>query len=1067
MADEEVRISSSMDGELEAALERLHQRLSGVEDKLEDVRRAGRRAGAGVDEGMDEAARSTDRAKRAAEGAAPPIRRAGDAAAKSGAKAAAAGAGWDRFADKMEKAGRKAGGVGSILAVYKWAGIATAIFALAGGVSALGAGAAIAVGGLAPMVGVLAAIPPLLLLTKLSMLAVHLAATQLEDPLTRIKNQFTELGPTIAQGGLLSGMNAFANSLGGLSKVTGTGLAGLGGELGLAARNIGEIVKSRPFLDQVAAIFAGLRPILANVLAGLIAIARTLLNFIQAALPMTHAMSQTFLDIANDLLAWSAQMLANGKLAAWLMRAWDLFRRAVGVLVDVLIGLFNIFRIGAGYATGMGFSLEESARQFRYWSASAEGQQRINRYFADSLPALHEMARFLGIIGGAFGHLAANQNIAPLLAQINDQLLPALGRLISSFVGTGGLGPAIITALTAMANFLAQLDSSALTDFALAVAAVVNGVIWISQHVPGAAQAISLLATAFLAFKLLGPVFSIVAGGARAFAWISAASAMTGELSLMQKLMGGIFLPTLRMVGRGFVSMAATGIRALISLSVALVTTPIGWIILGIMAIIAVLILLWIKCAWFRNAVKAVWNAVKIAFWAVVEALKIAWFATMNALRTAVHAVAGFFVGLWQGLVSVVSAIWHGLVVAWQAVWSVLEPIVRVIFNIIRVIVQINIYVIMALITLVAIIAEAAFHAIVAAARWAWFTIIKPIFEAVAEVASAIWAAVSTAAKLAWDAIVAVVSWFWNTILMPIFTGIQVSGNAVWSVISTAAQVCWNIISTAVSWLYSNILLPIFSGIQVAGNAVWSPIATAASVAWETIKAVWGAVSGFFSGVFDAVGTAGSKIWEGVSSAASTAASLVKGAWDAVVGAVKAVWNAIANVWNGIPSVTVPDWVPFIGGKSFSLPKMPVLYAGGPAPAGPALVGEHGPEMVVRGKQIIGMVGQQGPTIAQLPRGSYVVPNLRTVLAGMAKPIPAPVAAAVAASAPSYAAAGASRDPELSRAVRALARAVHDQRPPIAIAGGADTERAVLAALRTHDRERRARDRYDYVAGRG
>jgi hypothetical protein len=280
VADDEVRISTSMDAELEHALARLDQRLSGVEEELGKVRAAGKAAGEGVEAGMDKATRATDKTKRSAEKATPPIREAGNEIGKVGVKAAAASPPVDRFAGKMDKAARSAGGLGSILSIYKWAGIATGVFALAGGVSALAAGAGIAVGGLAPMVGIVGAFPTLFAAAKLSMLAFTLATSAMEDQLTRIKNQFTELGEQIAAGGLRSGLNYFANSLERIADVTGSGLAGLGSELGQAARQAGDIAKSAPFLSQVRAIFSGLRPIVSNVAQGLLYLAQAIVNVI-------------------------------------------------------------------------------------------------------------------------------------------------------------------------------------------------------------------------------------------------------------------------------------------------------------------------------------------------------------------------------------------------------------------------------------------------------------------------------------------------------------------------------------------------------------------------------------------------------------------------------------------------------------------------------------------------------------------------------------------------------------------------------------------------------------------
>jgi phage-related minor tail protein len=53
---------------------------------------------------------------------------------------------------------------------------------------------------------------------------------------------------------------------------------------------------------------------------------------------------------------------------------------------------------------------------------------------------------------------------------------------------------------------------------------------------------------------------------------------------------------------------------------------------------------------------------------------------------------------------------------------------------------------------------------------------------------------------------------------------------------------------------------------------------------------------------------------------------------QAMVSVFKTAFNAIAAIWNntvGKLSFKVPDWVPKLGGKGFSVPKIPMLAAGG------------------------------------------------------------------------------------------------------------------------------------------
>lgn len=73
--------------------------------------------------------------------------------------------------------------------------------------------------------------------------------------------------------------------------------------------------------------------------------------------------------------------------------------------------------------------------------------------------------------------------------------------------------------------------------------------------------------------------------------------------------------------------------------------------------------------------------------------------------------------------------------------------------------------------------------------------------------------------------------------------------------------------------------------------------------------------------------------------------SAVAGMWDSIKDGAKTAFNAIARFWNstvGSIGFRVPDWVPGVGGKGFSIPNVPVLHEGGIVP------GPKGKEVLIR-----------------------------------------------------------------------------------------------------------------------
>jgi len=86
-----------------------------------------------------------------------------------------------------------------------------------------------------------------------------------------------------------------------------------------------------------------------------------------------------------------------------------------------------------------------------------------------------------------------------------------------------------------------------------------------------------------------------------------------------------------------------------------------------------------------------------------------------------------------------------------------------------------------------------------------------------------------------------------------------------------------------------------------------------------------------------------------------------------VAGIYKGIFNGIAKAWNntiGKLSFDIPSWVPGLGGKGFSVPKIPMLAQGGIVTSPTlAIIGEAGPEAVVPLDRMGSMGGGNNITI--------------------------------------------------------------------------------------------------------
>jgi hypothetical protein len=73
-------------------------------------------------------------------------------------------------------------------------------------------------------------------------------------------------------------------------------------------------------------------------------------------------------------------------------------------------------------------------------------------------------------------------------------------------------------------------------------------------------------------------------------------------------------------------------------------------------------------------------------------------------------------------------------------------------------------------------------------------------------------------------------------------------------------------------------------------------------------------------------------VFNAIKTAVTTSIDFIKSYFEGVLNIYKALFNGIAKLWNntiGRLSFEVPDWVPGLGGKGFSVPNIPVLDEGG------------------------------------------------------------------------------------------------------------------------------------------
>jgi hypothetical protein len=189
--------------------------------------------------------------------------------------------------------------------------------------------------------------------------------------------------------------------------------------------------------------------------------------------------------------------------------------------------------------------------------------------------------------------------------------------------------------------------------------------------------------------------------------------------------------------------------------------------------------------------------------------------------------------------------------------------------------------------------------------------------------------------------------------------------SAAWDGLKQWFTALWEQIKTYLTYILGVIELLFkawFAVFTAFWSAVWNGIKSTLSTIWEGIKTVIStaidAVVGFITGIPGRIASVVSTMWNGLKDGATAAKDWVVEKFDAVVEfvgqlpgkitekvksafeglktAFKDAINWVIDRWNSLDfglDIKIPDWVPIIGGKGFSIPDMvpdlPRLHSGG------------------------------------------------------------------------------------------------------------------------------------------
>ena len=463
-------------------------------------------------------------------------------------------------------------------------------------------------------------------------------------------------------------------------------LAGLATSIGTAFNSIiDSIVKPdnikdlEKVFDQSGYVIEGLGKTIGSVY-------DSILSILVAADPLIRKFTDFLATKTADFAKFLNTAQASGDLQAFFDKAGDIAARLGGIFGNMFSGISNV--IGANFEPGGGGYivlnwLEKITAKFEAFSGSVEGKDSLAAYFKGAATNAISILESVGAFVKEILKVGADPNVKVFFDTLKGGA-PVFGDILTSAVQAG---PSLAELVVNILKFTkATTDAGAIKIFFDTLNTVLGAINTLLENkfIKNVLDATGKVIAFGLALGTIGKVgkfgTQVIAGSlenigavVRAIVPNPILAKVTSGLDTI-KLRGMYAFDKIKAgaisAGKAIGGQALKGVQAFARGSMILLTSPIFWMAIAIVAIIASLVLLYNKVDWFKEGVDKAFKAVKGFFMDAFDWLKENWPLVLAILTGPIGLAVLAISKNWDEIVAFVKAVPGRIAEIASKIWS-------------------------------------------------------------------------------------------------------------------------------------------------------------------------------------------------------------------------------------------------------------------------------------------------------------------------------------------------------------------------------------------------------------